>query len=174
MNAQLQTQAKKHGKSSFMLALSGLLQRRCACGTHTMAGRECEACKKKEPLQRASFSPRGKGTGGEGEIPPIVHQVLRSPGQPLDQATRAFFEPSFGHDFSQVRVHADATASESARAVDALAYTAGEHVVFEATRYAPGMTEGRRLLVSSAGNFPFTFFGLWTSVRIGYSADAGR
>ena len=38
-------------------------------------------------------------------FPPIVHQVLVSPGQPLDTATRVFMEPRFGHDFSQVRVH---------------------------------------------------------------------
>lgn len=64
------------------------------------------------------------------EVPPIVHEVLRSPGQPLDAATREFMEPRFGHDFSQVRVHTDAKASESARAVNALAYTVGRDVVF--------------------------------------------
>jgi hypothetical protein len=83
---------------------------------------------------------------GEESVPPIVHEVLRSPGQPLDAATRAFFEPRFGYDFSQVRVHTDAKAAESARAVNALAYTVGRDVVFGAGRYAPGTTIGRRLL----------------------------
>src|SRR5215213_1007869 len=78
--------------------------------------------------------------------PAIVQRVLRSPGQALDGATRAFFEPRFGHDFSRVRVHADAEAAESARAVNALAYTVGGDVVFGAARYAPRSTEGRSLL----------------------------
>jgi hypothetical protein len=128
-------------------------------------------------------------------IPPIVHEALRSPGQPLDGATRALMEsrlgpagpgvgtpsgptsvqPSltvsqpgdpaerqadraadralasgrgearFGHDFSRVRVHTDATAAEAARAVHALAFTAGEHIVFASGQYAPAGT-GKRLL----------------------------
>jgi hypothetical protein len=59
---------------------------------------------------------------------------------------RAFFEPRLGHDFSQVRVHADARAADSARSIDALAYTAGQDVVFGAGQYAPGSMSGRRLL----------------------------
>jgi outer membrane protein OmpA-like peptidoglycan-associated protein len=55
-------------------------------------------------------------------------------------------EPRFGHDFSQVRVHADARAADSARALNALAYTVGQDTVFGAGRYAPGTAEGRRLL----------------------------
>jgi len=78
--------------------------------------------------------------------PPIIHEVLRSPGQPLDATTRAFMEPRFGHDFSNVRVHADAKAGESARAVDALAYTVRNQIAFGASRYAPGSLEGRKLL----------------------------
>ena len=64
--------------------------------------------------------------------PPVVHDVLNSAGQPLDSRTRAAMEPRFGHDFSMVRVHADAKAAESAEAVGALAYTVGRHVVFGA------------------------------------------
>lgn len=72
------------------------------------------------------------GTGGWGQIkvPPIVGEVLGSPGHPLDPDTRAFMEPRFGHNFSDVRVHADVQAAESARAVGALAYTVGRDVVF--------------------------------------------
>ena len=79
-------------------------------------------------------------------IPPIVHDVLRASGQPLDTATRAFMEPRFGQDFSRVRVHTDARAAESARAVNALAYTVGRDVVFGAGQYAPGTPEGHRLI----------------------------
>jgi hypothetical protein len=55
-------------------------------------------------------------------------------------------EPHFGHDFSHVRVHADAGAAESARSVDALAYTVGRHVVFGERQYSPNSMAGRQLL----------------------------
>lgn len=50
-------------------------------------------------------------------VPPIVHDVLRQPGVPLNASTRAFFEPRFGHDFSRLRIHADARAVEAARTI---------------------------------------------------------
>ena len=59
---------------------------------------------------------------------------------------RAFFEPRFGQDLSHVRVHTDGAAQQSARDVNALAYTVGPHVVFGAGRYAPGTLDGQRLL----------------------------
>jgi hypothetical protein len=80
------------------------------------------------------------------ELPGLVHKVLRSPGQPLDPGTRAFFEPRLGHDFSSVRVHTDAAAAASAHAGRALAYTAGRDLVFAEGRYAPHGDAGRRLL----------------------------
>lgn len=78
--------------------------------------------------------------------PPVVYDVLRSPGQPLDAETRAFFEPRFGYDFSQVQVHADEKAAQSARAVRALAYTVGNQIVFGRGQYQPATSEGRMLL----------------------------
>jgi hypothetical protein len=179
-------------------------QRKCACGQHTMAGDQCAECKKNKTLRRQSA-----GSSALALAPPIVHEVLLSPGQPLDADTRAFFEPLFGRhrsmtnvrnspqrrrgpgltvasandeaereaesvehglgngvamrwnsedapspaipdlsrmDFSLVRVHADSRAGESADAISAVAYTAGEHVVFGAGRYAPGTPEGKRLI----------------------------
>lgn len=80
------------------------------------------------------------------DVPPIVHEVLRSPGQPLDVTTRILLESRFGHDFNQVRVHTDATAADSARAVQALAYTVGRDVVFGAEQYAPATGAGLELL----------------------------
>jgi hypothetical protein len=103
--------------------------------------RKCDKCRKKKPLlQRAAVS------SAPETVPPIVHEVLRSPGQPLDSATRAFMEPRFGHDFSHVRVHSDAAAEQSAREVNANAYTAGHNIVFGAGRFAPGTHTGRRLI----------------------------
>ncbi len=137
-----------HAKAAPMPAPSltpvrgGLLQRKCACGGSPGLAGECDECRKKGPtLQRRSM-PGSEPT----EVPPIVYEVLRSPGQPLDAATRAFMEPRFGHDFSHVRVHTDARAAESSQAVNALAYTVGQDVVLGAVRYSPETSEGRGLL----------------------------
>jgi hypothetical protein len=96
-------------------------------------------------LQRRARAPE-LGTWNGSAVPPIVHEVLRSPGQPLDAGTRAFMEPRFGHNFSQVRVHTDLKAEASAQAINAQAYTLGRDMVFGPGRYAPGIAAGRRLL----------------------------
>ena len=122
------------------------LRRKCACGTHTTAKGECEECgRNRLRVQRVTGN---TGTGMQRELgaPAIVHEVLRSTGRPLDPGTRAFFEPRFGHDLTQVRVHTDSQASESARAVNALAYTVGNKVVFGAGQFAPNSPAGRMLL----------------------------
>ena len=80
------------------------------------------------------------------ETPPGVLDVLRSPGRPLEPATRADMEARFGTDFSRVRVHSDAAAGRSARDLNARAYTAGRNIVFGPGRFAPGTHEGQRLL----------------------------
>jgi len=79
-------------------------------------------------------------------VPSFVQEVLQSPGQHLDLATRALMEHRFNHDFSRVRVHADERAAESARAVKALAYTVGQHIVFGSGQYNPDGPAGRSLL----------------------------
>lgn len=63
---------------------------------------------------------------------------LKGGGQPLPELARAYFEPRFARNFSQVRVHSDAQAAESARAVNAQAFTVGQDVVFGAGEFAPG------------------------------------
>jgi Domain of unknown function (DUF4157) len=78
--------------------------------------------------------------------PPIVHEALSSPGQPLDSATRAFMEPRFGRDFSQVRVHTNAEAARSAASIQARAYTLGNNIVFAADEYQPSTSQYQRVL----------------------------
>jgi hypothetical protein len=105
---------------------------------------KCAHCKEEEQkLQTKSVNPAAPATG---EAPDIVHDVLRSSGQSLDPATRSFFEPRFDRDFSDVRIHTGIHAAESARQVNALAYTVGPHIAFGANRFAPGTFEGRRLI----------------------------
>ena len=127
----------------------GTLQRKCACGGSGgsgsgsgSSGGECDECKKKKKVMRR----RGDYGDDPTTAPPLVNEVLRSPGQPLDSQTRAFFEPRFGYDFGKVRVHMDSRAAASSRAVGAAAYTVGSDIVFASGRYAPNTSAGRSLL----------------------------
>ena len=88
--------------------------------SYTAGGSTCPACEpEKEWLVRRKTE-RAKDSSGS-----IPDSFLRDigPGQALDSTTRALLEPRFACDFSQVRVHSDNQAAESARAVNALAYT---------------------------------------------------
>jgi hypothetical protein len=109
---------------------SGMVQRQCACGQHSGNGGECEECERKREgtLQRTAINP-----APGHEVPPIVHEVLRSPGQPLDRTTRSFMEPRFGHDFSRIPSHSNAVRSASPRLVIGEAHDAFEQ---EAERMA--------------------------------------
>jgi hypothetical protein len=116
------------------------VRRKCGCEG---SGNECSECQKKkeEKLQLKAQLPVTPV-----EAPPIVHNVLRSPGQALDAETRAFMEPRLGVDLGGVRIHTDRQAAASAGAVNALAYTSGRHIVFGESQYQPSATGGRRLL----------------------------
>ena len=182
MNAQRQEVVPVN--FSFTPVPSGLLQRKCACGNHTMLGGECEKCSQKKRLglqtkltikepgdiyeQEADriadqvlassahpavsgASPLLQRFSGQSNrqmdtAPASVDQVLASPGRPLEPALRQDMEQRFGHDFSQVRVHSGAAAEQSARDVNANAYTVGHNMVFGAGRFTPGTYEGRRLI----------------------------
>jgi hypothetical protein len=79
-------------------------------------------------------------------VPPIVREVLGSPGRALDPADRTLMESRFGHDFSRVQVHTDARAAESARSINATAYAFGQSIVFGAGQYRPHSPSGRYVL----------------------------
>jgi hypothetical protein len=113
------------------------LQRKCDCGESS----ECAECTEGRMLQRKAANRLASGIA-----PPIVHEVLNSPGKPLEQATRNFFEARLRHDFSQVRVHTGMQAAASARSINALAYTVGGHIVFGDGQYAPKSQTGRSLI----------------------------
>ena len=116
---------------------SANLQRACACGG------TCDDCQRKvDVVQRATPGSAAR----EANAPPIVHQVLRSPGRPLDTATRTFMESRLGADFSDVRVHTDSLAAESAGSINALAYTVGRDVVFGPGQFTSGNQVRQRLL----------------------------
>ena len=92
-----------------------------------------------QPEARKSTRPRllryasGPSAQSSPEVPPVVHEVLRSSGQPLDTTTRAFMEPRFGEDFSRARVHSGSAAEQSARDMNAEAYAVGHETQNEDT-----------------------------------------
>jgi Domain of unknown function (DUF4157) len=100
----------------------------------------CPTCEQEPTLMRTSA-----GSAAPSTVPDDVASALGA-GRPLEPSVREWVEPGFGVDFSRVRVHTDARATESARAVNARAYTLGQDVVFAAEQYAPATMTGKRLL----------------------------
>jgi hypothetical protein len=118
------------------------LQRACSCGG------ACASCSAglEDTDEHVQTKRVDAHAMADATVPPIVDDVLTSPGKPLDAATRSYFEPRFGVDLSTVRVHTDARAAESARAVNALAYTVGRDVVFGSGGFAAGTPDRQHLL----------------------------
>jgi hypothetical protein len=115
------------------------VSRKCDCAAKGTGGSSVED----ESLRRST---NGSSAATPIAAPLAVHGVLAKPGAPLGQATRSFFEPRFGRDFGDVRVHTDQAAEASAAEVGALAYTVGHSMVFARGQYAPGTDDGRRLM----------------------------
>ena len=108
--------------------------RRCSCGG------SCPRC------QTAPSHSSASATRASHDAPSSVHAALQTQGQPLGAGTREFFESRFGADFSDVRVHADAPAHESARDINAKAFTVGHDIVFGTGHFSPGTRDGQRLI----------------------------
>lgn len=76
-----------------------------------------------------------------------VHGVIGSGGgAPLEPEVRADMESRFGQDFGDVRVHTDDRAHQSAKSVNAHAYTVGSDIVFQRDTYDPSSDAGRHTL----------------------------
>lgn len=104
--------------------------------------RKCAACEEEENVQM-----KGEGNASGGMIaPPVVHDVINSPGQKLDAGTRDFMESRFGYDFGNVQIHNNSLAHRSSKNINALAYTHGTHVVFGDGHYQPNTNSGKQLL----------------------------
>jgi hypothetical protein len=120
------------------------MQRLCSTCEENMQRQTMEDEEEEMALQPATAAP-GQPTVARAELETQV-QAQRGRGQPLPASVRAFFEPRFERDFSQVRIHSDTHAAESAQAVRALAYTVGSDIFFGAGQYGPSTTAGQRLL----------------------------
>jgi len=108
----------------------------CSC-----AG-ECEECRESGLKPQLEAAPPSRPAAVSGS----VAHLLRSSGYPLEGTERAFFEPRFGHDFAEVRIHANAEADRVAAAIHANAFSAGRDIFFASGRYAPSSEQGRKLL----------------------------
>jgi len=116
------------------ISAASAIQRRCS---------RCEEESKEPNVQRT------ESAGEAPHVTPVVAQsigALRGGGSPLTASMRAFFEPRFGADFSQVRLHTDSRAADTAKSINAKAFTVGQHIAFGANQYAPGSAEGQHLL----------------------------
>lgn len=102
--------------------------------------------KKNEAMPKSEAKVSSRTCDFDATTSSIVHEVLSSPGEPLDGPTRSFFESRFGHDFSRVRLHDGAKAAESASAINARAYAVGRNIVFGPGAFAPERPDGRELL----------------------------
>jgi bacterioferritin-associated ferredoxin len=153
--------------SQQMVMRSRVLQRQCACGG------TCAKCREQEEqraVQRQSSA----------QAPSQFDGIPASQGQPLDVATRRPLEAHFGADLDDVRVHTGPEAAESARSLDALAYTSGRDIYFAPGMYAPASGGGQRLLAhevahvvqQSAGQEPSIATKSSSGVKIGAPDDS--
>ncbi len=105
--------------------------------------RKCEACEEEEKLQRKESSPQS--TEARSDMSSCINS-LSTKGSSLGAESKSFFEPRFGHDFSDVKIHNDSEAANSAQSIRALAYTTGNHIVFNNNQFSPETKNGKQLL----------------------------
>ncbi|MFI1189119.1 DUF4157 domain-containing protein [Streptomyces californicus] len=131
----------------------GLLQRTVGNGA---LGAMVQRSRARSGAEEAAAEPAGAeqgvrpaeehGAAAAEEQRSPVHDVISSGGSPLDADTRTDMESRMGADFSDVRVHHDTAAHESAKGVGAHAYTVGNNVVFQRDAYDPASPQGRTTL----------------------------
>jgi len=115
------------------------------CAACSAGGATCPSCEEEETRVQRKAANAPSTEHGAGEVGSDFASPLRG-GAPLDAASRAFFEPRFGHSFGNVRVHTGPEAAAAARSIDARAFTLGRNVAFAAGEYEPQSERGRSLL----------------------------
>ncbi len=104
--------------------------------------RKCAACQKEEK----NIQLKKSTSSSIPDVAPSVNHVLQSSGHSLEMGTRSFMESRFGYDFSDVQIHNDSLANQSAADINACAYTYGQHIVFGKGQYQQNTYPGRLLL----------------------------
>ncbi len=143
------------------------IQRKCAA-CESGEGR-CTKCAEEEEIQRKLFTPtitpllqlqheeleeekmmqaRGSPIHTTENRPDLAANInaMRDGGSPLPHSVRSYFEPRFGADFSQVRVHSDARVARMANSLNARAFTIGRHIGFNRGEFCPDTASGKHLL----------------------------
>ncbi len=105
--------------------------------------RKCAHCEEEQKMQRKEMN--SSETTADAGLESYVGG-LNSGGQALSPEARSFYEPRFGYDFSNVKIHDDTVAAKSAQSINALAYTSGNNIVFNSGQYSPNTESGKRLL----------------------------
>jgi len=117
-------------EEEYELSADGMIQRKCAT---------CEEEEKKKLFRKETASNTSLNVNG-------VQKVIQSTGQQLDKSTRSFMESRFGFDFGKVQIHNNSLAHQSAKDINALAYTHQHHIAFGAGQYQPHTESGKKLL----------------------------
>lgn len=140
---RIQLSTCKDREATFGPLRTGLLQRKCLpSGQRSATWGNCDTC---EPGMN-ELKHQSVNQEDPAMVPSVVQDVLQTSGRPLEDHVRVPMESGFRHDFSRVRIHTNSRAAESARAVNALAYTVGQHVVFGPGQYLPQTSGGRKIL----------------------------
>lgn len=109
------------------------------CTACAASGSTCPKCAEEKKIQR-------KALPGAGQAPSAHVPGLRGAGHPLAAPIRVFFEPHFGADLGNVRVHTDDSAGRTASSIGARAFTLGSDIAFARNQYSPETSDGKRLL----------------------------
>src|SRR6185437_6815 len=112
-------------------------------GDDPNVSRKCAHCEEEKKLQQKGIS--SQTTEGSSRVTSYINS-LSSKGAPLPESTRNFFEPRFGYDFSNVKIHNDTNAAKSSESINALAYTFGNNIVFNEHQFSPESESGKKLL----------------------------
>jgi len=110
----------------------------------TSVHRKCADCEEEEKKAQRKENNRSE-TNADHTLESYVAN-LNGTGHSLSDEVRNFYEPRFGYDFSNVKVHTDSVAAKSAQSINALAYTSGDNIVFNAGQYSPNTDSGKKLL----------------------------
>jgi hypothetical protein len=132
--------------SVYQSAASAPVQRMCSACEDEQNAHACPECESERQEETTVQAKRASGVDGQAVGGARQLATLEGRGQALPDALRGEFEPRFGRDFGDVRLHTDAQAAASASAFDALAFTYGRHVVFGPGQFDPSSTSGLRLI----------------------------
>jgi hypothetical protein len=106
--------------------------------------RKCHECEEDDKKLHRKESSTGE-VHADSQLNNYVSS-LGSTGQSMSSTARQFFEPRFGYNFSNVKLHTDSVAAKSAQSINALAYTSGNNIVFNSGQYSPESDHGKKLI----------------------------